>query len=44
MVSCEAADRSWLGRLVTRRVAPGDVARAFERTPGDVEAVLDFVP
>ena len=37
-----AADRAWLGRLITRRVAPVDVATALQRGPDDIKVVLDF--
>ncbi len=37
-----AADREWLGRLVTRRVAPQDIADALRRGPDDIKVVLDF--
>ena len=36
------ADRQWLARLVSRRVAPADFARAFDRSPDDVKVVLQF--
>ena len=35
-----AADRDWLGRLVTRRVPLGDFAEAFQPRPDDVKVVL----
>ena len=37
-----AADRSWLERLITRRVPVGRWQEAFERQPGDVKTVIDF--
>ena len=37
-----AADQAWLGRLITRRVAPKDVATALQRSPDDIKVVLDF--
>jgi threonine dehydrogenase-like Zn-dependent dehydrogenase len=37
-----AADHSWLGRLITRRVAIADFAEAFARRAGDVKTVLEF--
>jgi threonine dehydrogenase-like Zn-dependent dehydrogenase len=37
-----AADRSWLGRLITRRVAIDDFAQAFTRRADDVKVVLEF--
>jgi len=37
-----AADRSWLDRLITRRVTPAHIADALERGPGDIKVVLDF--
>ncbi len=37
----EAADREWLGRLITRRVALDRFEEALERRPTDVKVVLD---
>lgn len=37
-----AADKSWLRRLITRRVPLDRWAEAFERRPDDVKVVLDF--
>jgi glucose 1-dehydrogenase len=37
-----AADRSWLERLVTRRVTPADVMLALEREPNDIKVVVEF--
>jgi threonine dehydrogenase-like Zn-dependent dehydrogenase len=36
------ADRSWLERLVTRRVGPADIDQALERTPDDIKVVIEF--
>ena len=36
------ADRGWLGRLITRRVALGRWSEALERRPGDIKVVIDF--
>ena len=36
------ADRSWLERLITRRVPPADIAAALQRGPDDIKVVLDF--
>ena len=36
------ADRAWLGRLITRRVPPADIAAALQRGPDDIKVVLDF--
>lgn len=36
------ADRSWLARLITRRVPLLRYAEAFARQPGDVKVVLDL--
>jgi glucose 1-dehydrogenase len=36
------ADRSWLERLVTRRVRPEDFASALERKPDDIKVVVQF--
>jgi glucose 1-dehydrogenase len=37
------AEENWLKRLITRRVPIRDWQRAFERQPGDVKVVIDFV-
>jgi threonine dehydrogenase-like Zn-dependent dehydrogenase len=37
-----AADRGWLGRLISRRVPPGDIAEGLQRGPDDIKVVLDF--
>jgi threonine dehydrogenase-like Zn-dependent dehydrogenase len=37
-----AADRDWLSRLITRRVAPQDITQALERGPDDIKVVVDF--
>ena len=36
------ADRSWLGRLLTRRERPEDFASALERGPDDIKVVIQF--
>jgi threonine dehydrogenase-like Zn-dependent dehydrogenase len=36
------ADKTWLARLITRRVPLDRWREAFERRPGDVKTVLDF--
>jgi threonine dehydrogenase-like Zn-dependent dehydrogenase len=36
------ADRAWLSRLITRRVALDDWQQAFDRHADDVKVVLDF--
>ena len=36
------ADRGWLERLISRRVAPQDIADALTRGPDDIKVVLDF--
>jgi hypothetical protein len=36
------ADKSWLARLITRRVPLDRWKEAFERRADDVKAVLDF--
>jgi threonine dehydrogenase-like Zn-dependent dehydrogenase len=36
------ADSGWLERLVSRRVAPRDIASALERGPDDIKVVVDF--
>lgn len=40
--SLAAADRSWLDRLVTRRVPLSRWQEAFETRPGDVKTVVEF--
>ncbi|TDU25595.1 threonine dehydrogenase-like Zn-dependent dehydrogenase [Panacagrimonas perspica] len=37
-----SADRGWLNRIITRRVALEQWRDAFERRPGDVKVVLEF--
>jgi threonine dehydrogenase-like Zn-dependent dehydrogenase len=37
------ADRSWLDRLITRRLPLDRWAEAFERAPGDIKTVIEFV-
>ena len=37
-----AADRDWLGQLISRRVPPQAVADAFDRDEDDIKVVLDF--
>ena len=37
-----AADREWLNRLVSRRVAPGRIHDAFDRGPDDIKVVVEF--
>lgn len=37
------ADRQWLSRLITRRVAPADFTQALERKPDDIKVVLEFI-
>jgi threonine dehydrogenase-like Zn-dependent dehydrogenase len=36
------ADRSWLGRLLTRRERPEDFAEALRRGEGDIKVVVQF--
>jgi hypothetical protein len=36
------ADRSWLTRLITRRVRPEDFRQALERKPDDIKVVVQF--
>jgi threonine dehydrogenase-like Zn-dependent dehydrogenase len=38
-----AADHAWLMRLITRRVPLSQWADAYQRRPGDVKTVLDFL-
>ena len=37
-----AADRAWLGRLITRRERPEDFARALVRSDDDIKVVIQF--
>ena len=37
-----AADQDWLGRLITRRVPPQNIADALPRGPDDIKVVVDF--
>jgi len=36
------ADKSWLSRLITRRVPLARWREAFEQRPGDIKVVADF--
>jgi threonine dehydrogenase-like Zn-dependent dehydrogenase len=36
------ADRSWLARLISRRVLPADFATALKREPDDIKVVIQF--
>jgi threonine dehydrogenase-like Zn-dependent dehydrogenase len=36
------ADRSWLARLVSRRVRPEEFASALNREPDDIKVVVQF--
>jgi threonine dehydrogenase-like Zn-dependent dehydrogenase len=36
------ADRSWLGRLVTRREPPQEFMRALQRQPEDIKVIIQF--
>jgi threonine dehydrogenase-like Zn-dependent dehydrogenase len=36
------ADRSWLGRLITRRERPENFARALARNSEDIKVVIQF--
>jgi threonine dehydrogenase-like Zn-dependent dehydrogenase len=36
------ADRSWLARLISRRVPPKDFMSALERKPDDIKVVIQF--
>ena len=37
-----AADRAWLGKLISRRVPPQNIAEALKRGPDDIKVVVDF--
>ena len=37
-----AADHAWLGRLISRRVLPQNIADALKRGPDDIKVVVDF--
>ena len=37
-----AADRAWLGRLITRREKPESFQQALQRTPDDIKVVIQF--
>lgn len=43
-VALAAADRDWLGRLLTRRVPLEHATEALERRPDDVKAVVELAP
>ncbi len=36
------AEKSWLGQLITRRVAPQDFDQALEHGPDDIKVVVEF--
>ena len=36
------ADRTWLGRLITRREKPENFKQALERKPDDIKVVIQF--
>jgi threonine dehydrogenase-like Zn-dependent dehydrogenase len=36
------ADRSWLGRLITRREKPENFAKALEKRDGDIKVIIQF--
>jgi glucose 1-dehydrogenase len=36
------ADKRWLARLITRRVALKNWSEALEPLPGDIKVVIDF--
>ena len=38
------ADKRWLARLITRRVALKNWSEALEPRPGDIKVVIDFTP
>lgn len=38
------ADRSWLARLISRRVPPDEFRIALQREPDDVKVVIQFAP
>ena len=37
-----AADKDWLGQLITRHVRPENIGDALRRGPDDIEVVVDF--
>jgi threonine dehydrogenase-like Zn-dependent dehydrogenase len=37
-----AADKDWLGRLITRHVRPESIGDALQRGPDDIKVVVDF--
>ena len=37
-----AADQAWLGKLISRRVPPQNIAEALKRSPDDIKVVVDF--
>jgi threonine dehydrogenase-like Zn-dependent dehydrogenase len=37
-----AADRAWLGQLISRRVPPENITDALQRDPDDIKVVIDF--
>jgi glucose 1-dehydrogenase len=39
-----AADRSWLEKLLTRRVRPDEIQQAIQREPEDIKVAMEFAP
>ena len=37
-----AADKDWLGRLITRHVRPENIGDALQRGPDDIKVIVDF--
>ena len=37
-----AADKDWLGRLITRHVRPENIGDALQRGPDDIKVIIDF--
>jgi threonine dehydrogenase-like Zn-dependent dehydrogenase len=42
VAALQRADKSWLSRLITRRVAVEQWTQSLERVPGDIKVVVDF--
>ena len=42
VAALQRADKDWLSRLITRRVALEQWTQALERVPGDIKVIVDF--
>jgi threonine dehydrogenase-like Zn-dependent dehydrogenase len=42
VTALQRAEKDWLSRLITRRVAVEQWTQALERVPGDIKVIVDF--